>query len=96
MFVIVTYDIDLGEGGSRLRKVAKVCENYGYRVQKSVFEMDIDPAQLTILVSEIRSIVDQKVDSVRIYKCGRSMKGDIEVIGKEEKIEVSSNGGFFL
>ncbi len=96
MFAIVTYDIDLESGAKRLRRVAKVCESYGYRVQKSVFEMELDPAQLAHLVDELKKIVDLEKDSVRIYKCGKSMKNNIEVIGARQKIEVADDSAFFL
>ena len=84
MFVIVTYDIDIESGAKRLRKVSKVCECYGYRVQKSVFEMNIDSAQLTHLINEL------------IYKCGKTMKGKTVILGKRQKIEVADDSAFFL
>ena len=94
MFVIVTYDVE--SESKRLRKVAKVCESYGYRVQKSVFEMNIDPAQLLRLVNELKQTINPEKDSIRIYKCGKSMKGNIEVMGLRQKIEVADDNAFFL
>ena len=94
MFVIVTYDIE--SETKRIRKVAKVCESYGYRVQKSVFEMNIDPAQLVHLINELKQTIDPAKDSIRIYKCGKSMKGNIEVMGVKQKIEVADDTAFFL
>ena len=94
MFVIVTYDIE--SETKRIRKVAKVCESYGYRVQKSVFEMNIDPAQLVHLMSELKLIINPAKDSIRIYKCGKSMKGNIEVMGLKQKIEVADDNAYFL
>ncbi|MEE1038146.1 MAG: CRISPR-associated endonuclease Cas2 [Eubacterium sp.] len=96
MFVIVTYDIDIESGAKRLRKVSKVCECYGYRVQKSVFEMNIDSAQLTHLINELKTIVNSEKDSIRIYKCGKTMKGKTVILGKRQKIEVADDSAFFL
>ena len=96
MFVIITYDIDTESGGNRLRKVAKVCERYGYRVQKSVFESSIDPTQLIHLINDLKKAIDPSADSVRIYKCGKSMKGNIEVVGLKKTIEVADDSAFFL
>lgn len=96
MFVIVTYDIDIESGAKRLRKASKVCECYGYRVQKSVFEMNIDSAQLTHLINELKTIVNSEKDSIRIYKCGKTMKGKTVILGKRQKIEVADDSAFFL
>ena len=96
MFVIVTYDIDTESGSNRLRKVAKICERYGYRVQKSVFELNIDPAKLIHLIHDLKSVINTSTDSVRVYKCGKSMKGKIEILGTKEKIEVADDSAFFL
>ena len=96
MFVIVTYDIDTESGNSRLRKVSKICERYGYRVQKSVFELNIDPSQLTLLLNELSRAINSKSDSIRVYKCGKSMKGNIEIIGHKGTIEVADDSAFFL
>lgn len=96
MFVIITYDIDTESDGNRLRKVAKTCERYGYRVQKSVFELSIDPAQLTHLINDLKRIINPSADSIRVYKCGKSMKGNIEILGLKETIEVADDSAFFL
>lgn len=96
MFVLVTYDVDQSDGGRRLHKVAKVCENYGTRVQNSVFEMDIDPARLVKLKTELTDIINKDLDSIRLYKIGRFNKNQVELLGIREKIEISFDNGFFL
>lgn len=74
MELLVTYDVDTTtrEGERRLRRVAKVCEGHGYRVQKSVFEVVCDPAQRLILEAKLLDIIDPAQDSVRIYHLTRS------------------------
>ena len=70
MELLVTYDVDTTtrEGEHRLRRVAKACEAYGYRVQKSVFEIVCEPAQRLLLEARLLDIIDPAQDSVRIYQ----------------------------
>jgi CRISPR-associated protein Cas2 len=70
MEYLVTYDVDTTttEGERRLRKVAKICEGYGVRVQKSVFEVVISDAQLVRFEYELRQAIDAKKDSIRLYR----------------------------
>lgn len=83
MMVLITYDVsvttDLGK--SRLRKVAKQCVNYGQRVQNSVFECLIDPAQFAELKHQLESIIDPKTDSLRYYFLGNNWKNRVEHFG---------------
>jgi CRISPR-associated protein Cas2 len=74
MELLVTYDVDTTtrEGERRLRRVAKACEGYGYRVQKSVFEIVCGPAQRLLLEAQLLDIIDPAQDSVRIYHLTRS------------------------
>lgn len=62
MQVLLTYDVETmtPEGRKRLRQVAKVCTDYGQRVQNSVFELNIDPATLVVVKSKINDIIDAK------------------------------------
>lgn len=55
MLVLITYDVNVSQDGGtrRLRRIAKVCLDYGLRVQNSVFECEVDPAQFTFLKSEL-------------------------------------------
>lgn len=68
--VLVCYDVDThtSAGEQRLRKVAHVCEAHGQRVQKSVFECRLTAAQLEIMKFRLLSIMDVRLDSVRIYR----------------------------
>ena len=70
MEYLVTYDVDTTttEGKHRLRKVAKLCEGYGIRVQKSVFEIVINDAQLVRFEHELRQEIDAGKDSIRMYR----------------------------
>lgn len=96
MFILLTYDIDLSDGGKNLRKVAKICEQYGIRVQNSVFEMEIDSAELTSLKNSLGKVLNLLTDSVRIYKIGKMENVKIDIIGKEKKIELSKDNAFFF
>lgn len=85
MFVIITYDVNTEdkEGKARLRKVAKTCQNYGQRVQNSVFECILEPAQYSYLKSQLLDIIDKNKDSLRLYNLGKNHKNRIEHIGKD-------------
>ncbi|WP_027207588.1 CRISPR-associated endonuclease Cas2 [Butyrivibrio fibrisolvens] len=96
MFILLTYDIDLSDGGKNLRKVAKICEQYGIRVQNSVFEMEIDSAELTSLKNSLENVLNLLTDSVRIYRIGKMETVKIDIIGKEKKIELSKDNAFFF
>lgn len=83
MFVLITYDVETAtsEGRKRLRKVARQCVNYGQRVQNSVFECLLDPAQFAELKHLLKEIIDQEKDSLRFYHLGNSWKTKVEHIG---------------
>lgn len=83
MLVLVTYDVcTISEGGKRrLRRVAKVCQNYGQRVQNSVFECLVNPAQWASFSKKLNDIIDPETDSLRFYFLGSRWKGKIEHIG---------------
>ncbi|WP_073402568.1 CRISPR-associated endonuclease Cas2 [Bacteroides luti] len=84
MMVLITYDVgtDSPEGKKRLRKVAKQCVNYGQRVQNSVFECLLDPAQFSVLKHKLDKIIDKEKDSIRFYFLGNKWEKHIEYIGK--------------
>jgi len=90
MMVLVSYDVMVTSPGGqrRLRKVAKVCTNYGQRVQHSVFECAVDPAQWVQLKSILEKIIDDKVDSLRYYYLGANYKRRIEHIGAKPSYDV--------
>ncbi len=98
MFIVLTYDIEISENGNkRLRKVSKICQNYGVRVQNSVFELNINCEQLIKLKNDLQQIIDEDVDSIRIYNFGNTKRNNtIEVLGKKEKIEISIESSIIL
>lgn len=89
MMLVVTYDVDTSDtaGQKRLRKVAKICERYGMRVQNSVFEVVLDAAQLAVLKHELERIIDMAQDSVRFYRLGNSYENRIETMGRRPLVE---------
>jgi CRISPR-associated protein Cas2 len=84
--VLITYDVNTStpEGQKRLRQVAKQCVNYGQRVQKSVFECLLDPAQFASLKNKLNNIIDTSQDNIRFYFLGNNWKRRVELIGHEE------------
>jgi CRISPR-associated protein Cas2 len=83
MMVLVSYDVSTIDkaGRRRLRRVAKACLDYGQRVQNSVFECDIDPAQLTVLRNRLTEIADPVSDSLRFYFLGSNWQRRVEHFG---------------
>lgn len=88
MLVLITYDVNTesAAGRSRLRKVAKQCENYGRRVQNSVFECIVDQAQSVMLKALLTDLIDENVDSLRFYYLGNKYQTKVEHIGVERGI----------
>lgn len=83
MMVLVTYDVctEGADGRRRLRKVAKQCQNYGQRVQNSVFECLVDPVQFAQLKKNLERIIEPEEDSLRYYFLGKNWKNRIEHVG---------------
>ena len=90
MLVLITYDVntETASGKKRLRKVAKQCENYGRRVQNSVFECILDKAQSVMLKQILSDIIDENVDSLRFYYLGNKYQTKVEHVGVERGIAV--------
>jgi len=90
MMVLVTYDVNVTEpgGARRLRRVAKTCQNYGQRVQNSVFEIEVDPAQFVALKSKLAEIIEPKFDSLRYYLLGANWKRRIEHVGAKAVVDL--------
>ncbi len=84
MLVVVAYDVNTSnaQGQKRLRKVAKLCERYGLRVQNSVFEVLVDAAQLETLKAGLSAEIDHEQDSVRFYRLGNHYQNRIETMGR--------------
>lgn len=89
MMVLITYDVNTktASGIKRLRKVAKQCVNYGQRVQNSVFECSLTPAQLVNLKTKLLEIIDQDHDSIRFYNLGKNWQNRVETIGKDDSYD---------
>lgn len=83
MFVVITYDVNTKDPGGRqrLRKVAKMCVNYGQRVQNSVFECDADAATFARIKNDLLNLIDPQKDSLRFYYLGNNYAHKIEHIG---------------
>lgn len=83
MDLLLAYDVDTTtpEGGARLRRVAKLCEGYGLRVQKSVFEIVADDADLLRLLAQVNDTIDADCDSVRIYRLPHNGLADVKTLG---------------
>ncbi|WP_420264304.1 CRISPR-associated endonuclease Cas2 [Candidatus Magnetominusculus dajiuhuensis] len=82
MLVLISYDVSVeGDGKRRLRRVAKACQDYGQRVQYSVFECIVDPAQWTLFRQRLIDEIDEECDSLRFYFLGSNWKHRIEHIG---------------
>lgn len=86
MMVLVSYDVSTVDkaGKTRLRKVARECQNYGQRVQNSVFEVVVDYGTFLKLKDKLVNLIDEKQDSLRIYYLGNNWKSRVEHIGAKE------------
>jgi CRISPR-associated protein Cas2 len=83
LLVLVTYDVNTESvsGKRRLRQIAKQCVNFGQRVQNSVFECLIEPAQFVEFRAKLEKIADPSVDSLRYYFLGDNWHRRIEHYG---------------
>lgn len=90
MLVLITYDVSIitPTGQKRLRNIAKTCVDYGVRVQKSVFECEIDPAQWVVFKNELLSIYDPKEDSLRFYFLGKHGRQKVEHHGAKPATDI--------
>ena len=90
MLVLITYDVntETAEGRKRLRKVAKQCQNYGQRVQNSVFECIVDPARMAQLKDKLGKIIDVEKDSLRYYYLGDEWRNRVEHVGAKPSMDL--------
>lgn len=90
MLVLVSYDVAITTPGGkrRLRQVAKTCVNWGQRVQFSVFECVVDPAQWVTLKNQLERIIDKETDSLRYYYLGSNWKRRVEHVGAKPSMDV--------
>ena len=85
MMILVTYDVntETKQGANRLRKIAKKCQNYGQRVQNSVFECYLDAGQYHKFKNELISMIDNETDNFRFYQLGNKYQSKIESFGND-------------
>ncbi len=91
MLVLITYDVNTQtvQGVRRLSKIAKICTNYGRRVQNSVFECLVDNTQLAMIRHQIEAIINYEEDSVRFYMLGNQFHNRVDHIGKDRGTDMS-------
>ncbi|MGE3924667.1 MAG: CRISPR-associated endonuclease Cas2 [Lautropia sp.] len=90
MMILVSYDVSTtSPGGSRrLRQVAKACRDLGQRVQYSVFEIEIEPAQWVRLRQKLCDLIDPTLDSLRFYHLGARWEGRVEHVGAKPALDL--------
>lgn len=86
MMVLISYDVCTTDnaGKTRLRKVAKECQNHAQRVQNSVFEADLDYSSFLKLKDRLLDLIDKEKDSLRFYYLGNNWKKRVEHFGAKE------------
>jgi CRISPR-associated protein Cas2 len=91
MMVLVSYDVatSTSGGAGRLRRVAKACRDFGQRVQYSVFEIEVDAAQWTLLRRRLVGLIDHEVDSLRFYFLGNNWERRIEHVGAKAAVDMN-------
>lgn len=89
MLVLISYDVNTTtpEGRKRLRQIAKCCQDFGQRVQNSVFECLVDPAQWTVIRARLVGTMDSETDSLRFYFLGRNWRRRVEHVGAKPSID---------
>ena len=89
MLVLVSYDVATAvpAGQRRLHRVSKTCQNYGQRVQYSVFECLVDPAQWAVLRQKLVEEIDPEKDSLRFYFLGANWRHRVEHVGAKKAID---------
>lgn len=95
MFYLAVYDINTGnnDGKRRLNKVAKICENYGIRVQNSVFELELQRQDYIKIKNDIKNIIGD-CDSVRFYQLGKDV--NLEIVGCQNNTEITTDNAFVI
>ena len=89
MLMLVSYDVNTvnAAGRRRLRQIAKLCENWGIRVQNSVFECTVDWSQWIALKAKLEAICEPTVDSLRYYNLGNSYKEKVVHYGAKPTVD---------
>ena len=93
MLILVSYDVNTttADGRRRLRQIAKICQNWGVRVQNSVFECSVDWSQWIALKSKLEEICNPQTDSLRYYNLGNNYKEKVEHYGAKETLDPMSD-----
>lgn len=88
--MLISYDVNTEDkaGRRRLRHIAKTCQDYGQRVQFSVFECEVSPARWVELRARLLAIMDASVDSLRFYNLGADGQRRIEHVGSKKPIDL--------
>lgn len=90
MLMLITYDVATEDnaGRRRLRRVARICLDFGQRVQNSVFECEVDPAQWAQLRAQLIEEIDPRKDSLRFYRLGKEGKRRVEHLGAKPTLDL--------
>lgn len=90
MLYLITYDVSTTTpaGRRRLRRAAQACKDFGQRVQKSVFECLVGPAEWVLLRDRLLEIIDPDEDSLRVYPLDENARGRIEHIGRNPSLDL--------
>lgn len=91
MYILITYDVDTVSemGQKRLRQVARICKDYGQRVQNSVFECEVTEAQYVKLKDALSAAMDKNLDSIRFYHLNKNENRRVVTIGRETSYNVN-------
>ena len=90
MLMLVTYDVSTEDpaGRRRLRRVGRACLDFGQRVQNSVFECEVDPAQWAGLRARLLAEIDPARDSLRFYRLGADGRRRVEHVGAKPVLDL--------
>ncbi|MGI6077713.1 MAG: CRISPR-associated endonuclease Cas2 [Fastidiosipilaceae bacterium] len=93
MLVLVCYDVAITTKGGqkRLRHVSRACQDYGQRVQNSVFECNVTPAQYVVLQNRLASIINHEIDNIRFYLLGKNYQKRIETMGVQKSFDLEKD-----
>lgn len=85
MHIVITYDVNTESkaGRRRLRRIAKICEDYGQRVQFSVFECSVNDMHMDAMLAAFESELHPDMDSLRIYRLHGERSGAVKTLGKD-------------
>lgn len=92
MYILITYDINTTtkKGRKRLRDVAKICLNYGQRVQNSVFECKVDEGQFRLIKHQLEETINHDKDSLRFYRLGKNYEKTVKQMGKNSSYNIEA------